>query len=302
MTVPPTIAARSAVEWVKVSNCVFIGVRCSFQKSRVIFVEPMLYDVPLGKRMGSRSVGLAGFMTFARKEDGIARICIGKCLSDGVGAVFDDRDLVPFGARNAADDLCEDIMHAFGAAVVCGQDDMVGMLCSDLAHQRTLGLLTVAAASENDRQSANGMGLAKSRQGAEKGIGGVCVIKIYGKRCGAQTFHASGDRLHGTDRRCDVGGRDPCGHGTCGSGKSVCRDEIKAGIGQRLRQDRQRKIRFSVRRRKRITAAGKCRIAVQPHSVWIVDIDDGAVAGEKQLPFGEEIVLHGGVVVEMILT
>src|SRR3954470_11127091 len=90
---------------------------------------------------------LALLMALAGDDDDIAVGGQADRLLDGRAPVDLDAQVV---ARDPGDDLRDDRLRILGARVVAGDDHLVGEPRRDLAHQRALAAITVAAGAEGD--------------------------------------------------------------------------------------------------------------------------------------------------------
>ena len=99
------------------------------------------------------------------------------------------------GAAHAGQDVADDGAGLFKAWVVIGEDDAVGLGCSDGAHQGALGVVAVAATAENTPQQAAAL-LGQRAQRVQcflQCVGGVGVIDHRQRRVlAALALQASG--------------------------------------------------------------------------------------------------------------
>ncbi len=141
-------------------------------------------------------------MALAGQHDYIAGLRRLERQGDGrpaVGLLHQD-----LGPAHAGPDLRGDGSGVLATRVVGGEDGEVGQAGGDLAHQRSLGPVAVAAAAE-DHQHTPGPGhAAGTGEGLLKGVGGVGVVDQHREGL------APVDRLVAAGHRCQV--RQPGRH------------------------------------------------------------------------------------------
>src|SRR6478609_4804813 len=97
---------------------------------------------------GLRAYDLPGLMTLAGDQQHVARFKRGHGTADRLTAVADLSHVRR--TRGAVHDGGADRGGIFAPRIVVGDDDTVGTLCSDRAHQRALTLVAIAAGAEHD--------------------------------------------------------------------------------------------------------------------------------------------------------
>ena len=101
-------------------------------------------------------------------------------------------------ARSPGGDLGDDRLRILGAGVVRGDPRVIREPCGDLAHDRALRSIAIAAAAEDHAQAARG-DLSRRREHALEGVRGVSVVDDHQERlAGPHLLEAPG---HGADRR-----------------------------------------------------------------------------------------------------
>jgi hypothetical protein len=113
---------------------------------------------------------LAAFMTLAGDEQRVPRFERGDGAADRLAAIPDLRR-----ADGAREDFGADTRRYFAARVVVGDDDAVGIVNRDRAHDRPLAAVAVAAAAEHHDEATLGVG-AQRFQGLGQRIGLVGVV------------------------------------------------------------------------------------------------------------------------------
>ena len=98
-------------------------------------------------------------------------------LGDGAGGSPARRSPISSASGRAGQDLAADRRRILAARIVVGDDDAIGEPRGDLAHQRALAAVAIAAAAEDDDEPAAGMG-AKRGQHRLQRVGLVGVVDI----------------------------------------------------------------------------------------------------------------------------
>ena len=143
---------------------------------------------------------LALLVALAGDQDGVARPGHGQGGPDGGPPVdLDQEPARPGAAGDALGHLVDDRLRVLGAGVVGGDHGHVGQPPGDLAHQRPLGPVAVAAAAEDHDHPAAGDRPGRPEQVVE-GVGGVGVVDQHGERlAGVDPLEAAGHPVQGLE-------------------------------------------------------------------------------------------------------
>ena len=215
---------------------------------------------------------------------------------------------------HARQDVVDDGLRLLGARVVGGDDRAVGEPGGDLAHDRALGAVAVAAAAEDDREApVVRRQLARRSQGLVEGVGLVGVVDQDGERlAGVDELEPPRHRRHAGEAQGDLGRRQAGHHGRGGRAEGVADVET---AGERQGDGHPPPVELRAGRRQAQRAGVAERVAVQPHvaggldlagqalAPGVVDADHrvAGVAEGEQARLGAEVRLHRPVVVEVVL-
>ena len=146
---------------------------------------------------------LVGFMPLARDENDVAGARELNGFPDGFGPV--GNFLVPVGSK-AGSHFGENLRRVFAAGVVGGEDGPVGGLLGGGGHERTLGAVAVAAASEDGDETIR-LEFSERPQHIAQGVLGVRIIhENLEAALGGDAFQATGN-LRGIGDRGDGGAK-----------------------------------------------------------------------------------------------
>ncbi len=225
---------------------------------------------------------------------------------------------------HAGEDVGDDARRVLAPRVVVGDDDVVGELGGDAAHERALAGVTVAAAAEYHAQRAAAV-QARGLEGVRQRVRGVRIVDDRQRRAAAAAEHlhaparraAPAERAHRIAQR-DLPGEQHREHGervvdvelAHQAHRELCRapagldlDDEAARLrahargAHEARPGRRRGLRGAQRRNQRRPGTGGERRA---EGVIEVDHPQREVRPGEQARLGRAVVLHGAVVVEVI--
>ena len=219
--------------------------------------------------------------------------------------------------RDPGADLGDDRERVLGARVVGRDHREVGESGGDLAHQRPLLAVAIAAAPEHADQPPAGH-LPGGVEDVLERVGGVGVVDDDRERLAlVDRLEAARDAIGDGERRDHVGEREPERPGAGDRAKRVLDVEPARQRQRHLclavrRQAAEARARGAERRLERavggaLVAAGRegqrFELGRQAVAVGVVEVDHGALRapGVEQAPLGEEVVAHVGVEVEVVL-
>lgn len=118
---------------------------------------------------------LVGLVSFSCDEDGVGGLGVEDGLADDGGAIGVGGCVGAYGFGNSGYCVVDDRLWVFGAGVVGGDDEGVGVACCGGGHQGSFGLVAVSATAKEDDESSwcerpKGVG------GVVDGVGGVAIV------------------------------------------------------------------------------------------------------------------------------
>ena len=256
-------------------------------------------------------------MTLAGDQHDVAGPGTGHRLADGEPAVADLEHLGA-GAPGAVEHRGPDGRRVLGTGVVVGDDQDVGEPAGDLAHQRALPGVAVAARADHDDQPP----LGERAERTERGLHGVGLVGVVDDHdevlAGLDPLQPAGDAGAGGHAR-DQGGRVVAGLGGAGDGGERVGDvEVAGQRHARLQHQPVGAVHgepaagrlehhvggapVGVRPGGREGAQRDLRDVEQAAAVRVVDVDQSAPrpARGEQGGLGGEVVVEVGVEVEVV--
>src|SRR5215470_12937822 len=149
------------------------------------FIQRLARDLAVVEMNLARRQNLISLMTFAGDEDHITRPRLQDRAEDRFAAV-DHQVVILADAGKPDPDVVQDQQRVFAARVVGGGDHEIAQACGFFAHQRALGSVAVAAATEDCNHAASwstgpliGLGVAHGPQRAGQRVRRMRIINYY---------------------------------------------------------------------------------------------------------------------------
>ena len=149
-----------------------------------------MFDI--GERQTYAAHVLIRLVPLAGQQDHVLYISLAYCPGDRCGTV--DFDFAP---GHAGNDVGDDILWLFAARIVAGHQRAIGQALGQGAHLRTLALVAIATATEDNHQAAT----AAPRHGTQGDQGVFQRIRRMGVINDNQRLADSTHTLHAARRR-----------------------------------------------------------------------------------------------------